>query len=76
MKSIIRFVSAGQAAVLGLMLATPAFAQTATPSSESTQAALPQAGTASTTLLILVFGVVVVLTGVILSLRNRSEVKV
>ncbi|OGY18653.1 MAG: hypothetical protein A2900_02645 [Candidatus Chisholmbacteria bacterium RIFCSPLOWO2_01_FULL_50_28] len=78
MRRLIRYaLAAGEAALLKLVMATPVLAQTATPSSESTGSALPEAGTASTTLLILVFGVVVVSTGLILFRRSApQEVKI
>ncbi len=85
MKRIIQVAAIlGETVGLPLVLATPVLAQTATPSAgvivdvpETTISALPAAGTASTTIYLVVFGVVVVLAGAILSLRAaRSQVKV
>ena len=71
MKRVIRFsLAAGEAVLLQLVMATPVLAQIATPSSESTGSALPEAGTVSTTLIVLVFGIVVIVSGVVLFRRS------
>jgi hypothetical protein len=51
----------------------PAGAQTATPSSESTASALPEAGTFSMSLILVLFGLLLVVAGIVLSLRAAEQ---
>lgn len=71
----VRFALAiGQAAWLTLSLAAPAFGQTtATPSSQSTASALPQAGTFPITLILLGIGVVTLVGGLMIVRRPAPK---
>jgi hypothetical protein len=74
MKRLMRLsLAVGEAGLLQFLLATPAGAQTATPSSESTASALPEAGTFSMSLILVLFGLLLVVAGIVLSLRTAEQ---
>lgn len=63
----------GEGFILQFLLARPAVAQTATPSSQSTASALPEAGIASLTVYLVLAGIALAVLGILLSRRTAKQ---
>ena len=72
-------VALGEIALLQAYLATPAWAQiavgggTSTPSAESTTSALPEAGTFSITVFLVIAGMVLASAGIVLARKTAKQ---
>lgn len=74
MKRIIRLsVAIGESGFLLMALATPASAQSATGSSVSTSSSLPEAGTGSVTISIILFGLILAVIGVLFFIKEAKQ---
>ena len=73
MKKLVRLTAVlGESVILQMVLATPVSAQTATGSS-STSSSLPEAGTGSVTMFLVLFGLALATVGLLLSLKQAKQ---